>query len=126
MRNLLALAAFSTLCACSYTAEQYVADEAQFNANARQVADEMFRDLPFDSGPVYVVANEHGDLHTYSLSPCGGETRICGGNGRVGRVERIADFYVVTGAYRDRTFYLSPGGDGYLTWRGVKLDLAWN
>ena len=88
--------------------------------------DEAFRDLPFDTGTVYVVANEHGDLHTYSLTPCRGGNRICGATGRVGTVSRTPDYYVVTGAYSDRTFFLSPGGDGYLKFRGVDRDLAWN
>lgn len=88
--------------------------------------DQAYRDLPFDSGPVYVVANEHGDLHTYELTPCRGGTHICGSNGHAGHVKRTADYFIVTGAYRDRTFYLSPGGDGFLTWRGVNRDLAWN
>lgn len=92
----------------------------------RRAIDEAYRDLPFDTGRVYVVANEHGDLHTYSLTPCQNGTHICGGTGRVGHVERTPDYFVVTGAYRGRTFYLSPGGDGYLTWRGVSRDLAWN
>jgi len=126
MRYFLALAALSAVSGCSITDEQYYAAEEAFNEGARQAVDEAYRDLPFDTGAVYVVANEHGDLHTYSLTLCGGETRVCGGTGHVGRVERTTDFYVVTGAYRDRTFYLSPGGDGYLTWRGVELDLAWN
>lgn len=126
MRKIFALASITAVSGCMITDAQWYAGEAEFNARARQAYDEAYRDLPFDTGPVYVVANEHGDLHTYMLSPCGGGTRICGENGRVGRVERTSDFYIVTGAYRDRTFYLSPGGDGYLTWRGVELDLAWN
>jgi len=88
--------------------------------------DDAFRSQPFEGGRVYVVANEHGDLHTYSLTPCRGGTHICGGTGRVGHMERTADYVIVTGAYRDRTFYLSPGGDGYLNWRGVRRDLAWD
>lgn len=94
--------------------------------SAERAYDEAYRDLPFDEGAVYVVANEHGDLHTYSLTPCRGGTRICGGSGGVGQVERTPDYFVVTGAYRGRTFYLSPGGDGHLTWRGEDRDLAWN
>ncbi|AGI69955.1 hypothetical protein OAN307_c46050 [Octadecabacter antarcticus 307] len=88
--------------------------------------DDIHRDRPFDTGTVYVAANEHGDLHTYSLTPCRGGTQICGGAGHVGTVRRPLDYFVVTGAYRDRTFFLSPDGDGYLTWRGADLDLAWN
>ena len=95
-------------------------------AETRRAMDETIRDLPFDSGRVYVVANEHGDLHTYSLTPCRGGTRICGGTGGVGRVERLPDFYMVTGAYPERTFFLAPGGDGVLRLRGVDRELAWN
>lgn len=85
---------------------------------------ESYQDKPFDEGVVHVVANEHGDLHTYSLVRCRGD-RICGGAGHVGRLQVTPDYYVVTGAYPNRTFYLSPGGDGYLSWRGESRVLAW-
>lgn len=128
MRILTALSGMVVLGACSS------ADFATFRSDVETLdllaktdlaIDEAYRDLPFDGGTIYVVANEHGDLHTYDLTPCGGN-HICGGTGHVGHVQRTADHFVVTGAYRDRTFYLSPGGDGYLTWRGVNRDLAWN
>lgn len=130
MRKLTALAGLAALSGCMSIDVNALGTELQnLNATAvdgsRRAYDEAYRDLPFDSGTVYVVANEHGDLHTYSLTPCGG-THICGPTGRVGHVERTLDYFVVTGAYRDRTFYLSPGGDGYLTWRGEDRDLAWN
>ena len=136
MRVSICLAAMAMLSACSTTGVQSTL--ATLDAQARQlevqnvrnsfrrVVDDNYRELPFDEGTVFVVANEHGDLHTYSLTPCHGGTRICGGSGHVGRVERTLDHFVVTGAYRDRTFYLSPGGDGFLNWRGVNRDLAWN
>lgn len=107
------------------TADDGTSFDAALNDFERS-ADAAYRDLPFETGVVHVLANEHGDLHTYTLTPCRSSTRICGGTGRVGQVERTEDFFVVTGAYRDRTFYLSPGGDGYLTWRGINRDLAWN
>ncbi len=94
-------------------------------SETRQAYDEAYRDLPFDRGTVYVVAEEHGDLHTYTLTPCG-VGRVCGPTGRAGSVQRTDEFFVVTGAYSGRTFYLSPGGDGVLNWRGVNRDLAWN
>ncbi len=78
------------------------------------------------TGTVYVVAEEHGELHTYSLRPCRGGTRICGGAGGVGHLQRTEAFDIVTGAYPHRVFYLSPGGDGILKWRGVERDLAWD
>jgi len=120
--GLVVLSACSTVDLAAFGEQQGDIDLA---ADTRRVLDDSYRDLPFDSGTVYIVANEHGDLHTYSLTPCGG-THICGANGHVGHVERTLDYFVVTGAYRGRTFYLSPGGDGYLTWRGEDRDLAWN
>lgn len=129
MRIFLALAGLTALGACAtidMSATRSSIERLDLVAETRRAVDVSYRDIPFDSGTVYVVANEHGDLHTYSLTPCRGGTHICGGSGRVGHVERTLDYIVVTGAYRDRTFYLSPGGDGYLTWRGVNRDLAWN
>lgn len=100
-------------------------DFAALSANARRAIDDNYADIPFATGPVYVVAEEHGDLQTFRLTACGG-TRICGGSGHVGTVTRTPDYFVVSGAYRDRIFYLSPGGDGHLTVRGVERELAWN
>ncbi len=94
-------------------------------AETRRAFSDAYQDQPFEEGAIYVVAEEHGDLHTYSLTPCGGN-HVCGPNGRIGHVQRLNDHIVVTGAYPGRTFYLSPGGDGYLNWRGVNRDLAWN
>ena len=128
MRKFIGLPALALLGACSNVDWAALESQMQFanlEAEAARTVDESYRDLPFDSGVVYVVANEHGDLHTYSLTPCGG-TGICGANGRVGHVERTVEYFIVTGAYRGRTFFLSPGGDGYLTWRGENRDLAWN
>lgn len=128
MRNFMALAGLTALGACANV--DMPALEAQLNTDlfvaANREVDVNYRDLPFDTGTIYVIANEHGDMHTYTLTPCRDGTRICGGSGSVGQVARTPDFYVVTGAYPGRTFHLSPGGDGYLTWRGEDRDLAWN
>ncbi|MEN8841906.1 MAG: hypothetical protein ABF288_12365 [Octadecabacter sp.] len=129
MRTLLALICPAALTACmsvDLSTTRAAVENVNLMDETRRAVDVAYRDLPFDTGRVYVVANEHGDLHTYSLTPCRNGTHICGGTGRVGHVERTPDYFVVTGAYRNRTFYLSPGGDGYLTWRGVDRDLAWN
>ncbi|WP_296418884.1 hypothetical protein [Pseudooctadecabacter sp.] len=128
MRILAALAGFILFGACSVadiTREAEALRVQNLTDETRRAWDVAYRDLPFDRGTVYVIANEHGDMHTYSLQPCG-TGHICGGNGHRGHVERTADFFVVTGAYPHRTFLLSPGGDGYLNWRGVYRDLAWN
>jgi hypothetical protein len=128
MRILGAILGLASLSACATYDVGFDPDSLTWEnylLSAERDFDEAYRDIPFERGQVDVVANEHGDLHTYSLTPCGG-AHICGGSGGVGRVTRTPDFFVVTGAYRDRTFYLSPGGDGILTWRGVNRDLAWN
>ncbi|MEL6958605.1 MAG: hypothetical protein AAGL89_06590 [Pseudomonadota bacterium] len=92
----------------------------------RRMFADRFSDQPFAEGRVYMVAEEHGELHTYALTPCRNGTHVCGASGGVGHVQQTPDYYIVTGAYPDRTFYLSPGGDGYLLWRGEYRDLAWN
>lgn len=128
MRSILAITGCVALSACSAAdIENFRTgiESVDIAGETRRAFSETFQDQPFDRGTVYVVAEEHGDLHTYSLRPCGGD-HICGGSGRVGHVERGENFYVVTGAYPHRTFYLSPGGDGVLKWRGVNRDLAWN
>ncbi|SLN36203.1 hypothetical protein [Pseudooctadecabacter jejudonensis] len=128
MRILAVLAGVLTLGACSVADLERDVEGLRLNnltEETRRAWDEANRDLPFDRGTVFVIANEHGDMHTYSLRPCGGG-HICGGAGHRGHVERTADYFIVTGAYPHRTFLLSPGGDGYLTWRGVHRDLAWN
>lgn len=129
MRIFASIAGLATLCACSTTDLTTLRAEVEtldLLAETRRAVDVAYRDLPFDTGRVYMVANEHGELHTYSLTPCRNNTHICGGTGRVGHVKRTEDLYIVTGAYPDRTFFLSPGGNGHMIWRGVKRDLAWN
>jgi hypothetical protein len=90
---------------------------------ARVYAD-LFQDKPFDEAAVKVVATEHGDLRTFTLRPCQNGARICGAD--AGTVEVTPDYYVVSGAYPGRTFWLSPGGDGFTDWSGVRSNLAWN
>ncbi len=129
MRMRLALAGLIVLGGCAETTVQGTVaaiETLDLVAETRRDFAAAYQDQPFDTGTVYVVANEHGDLHTYSLTPCRGGTRICGGAGGVGHLQRTLDYDIVTGAYSGRTFYLSPGGDGILKWQGVSRDLAWN
>lgn len=93
----------------------------------RRAFAQAYQDLPFDEGAVSVVLADHGDLHTYTLVPCGAG-RICGGTarGRAGHLTQQRDYDVVQGAYRNVTFYLSPGGDGYALSYGRFVPLAWN
>ncbi len=85
---------------------------------------EQFQDQAFDAGSVSVLTEEHGELHTYTLRPCHNGTRICGP--RAGTFEKTPDYTIVRGAYGARTFFLSPGGDGYLVKNGRSIPLAWN
>lgn len=96
-----------------------------FSANTvgRVFADGL-QDAPFDSGPVSILTEEHGELHTFELTTCQSGTHICGA--RAGHLQRAPDYYVMSGAYAGRTFYLSPGGDGYVKRNGEYMPLAWN
>ncbi|MCO4843586.1 MAG: hypothetical protein KC439_11890, partial [Yoonia sp.] len=38
---------------------------------------DTFQDAPFDTGQVTVLSAEHGDLHTFTLRPCG-DGLVCG------------------------------------------------
>lgn len=124
MRVLLLGTLLAGLGACGATVPNQ-GENLDLISDARRTFVERYQDQPFERGTVHVVAEEHGELHTYSLTPCG-EDHICGPNGRQGHVTRMDDHVVVSGAYNGRTFYLSPGGDGFLNWRGVNRDLAWN
>ena len=92
----------------------------------RMVAD-SFRDIAFTEGKVAVVAEVNGRLRTYWLVPCQNGTRICAGgpNGRAVPLTDSPDFRIVSGAYRGRDFFLSPGGDGVLVTRDGQHQLAW-
>lgn len=97
-------------------------------AETRRTMQWSWYDNPFTEGPVTVLTAEHGRLRGYTLVPCRGGTRVCAGSsqGRVGTLTRTPDYDVIQGAYAGRTFYLSPGGDGYLVLNGQTLPLAWN
>lgn len=129
MRISVALAGLLALGACetvSFDGAQAAFESLDLVTETRRAFAQAYQDQPFDGGTVHVLAQEHGELHTYSLTPCRGGTHICGGSGGVGHVRQTADFHIVTGAYPGRVFYLSPGGDGIIEWRGVRRELAWN
>jgi len=88
----------------------------------------QFQDAAFDTGPVTVLVEEHGELHTYTLAPCRANTRVCAGSsaGRAGALTWEDDHLVVRGTYAGRTFHLSPGGDGFMMRAGVRAPLAWD
>lgn len=86
-------------------------------------------ETPFENGPMSVIATEDGSLSTFLLVPCRGGAAICAGGltGPAGRLEVTADYHIVRGLYGNRTFWLSPGGDGAIGYgRGRFLPLAWD
>jgi len=115
-----AVLATTALVAC--TNGQPLPGDAPVQAT-RAFAD-LFQDKPFDEAAVKIVAAQGGELQTYTLRPCNSGTGVCGAT--TGAYERTADYYVVSGAYPGRTFWLSPGGDGYTTRAGVTSTLAWH
>lgn len=84
---------------------------------------DSFQDHPFDEGAITVLAEEHGELRSFVLRPCGGNA-ICGAS--TGRLLRTRDYWVVKGAYPGRDFYVSAGGDGWVKRSGAYHPIAWN
>ena len=128
MRTVFGVVALVALTACQGTGDRVAATAEQFVWDAtrdvnRYVGD-TFQDAPFDSGPVSVLAEENGELRTYTLTPCRGGNNVCGSG--TGQLTRNADFYILTGAYTGRTFYFSPGGDGYIKRGSDYIPMAWN
>lgn len=112
--------ALLTLAACNGKPLPAFWDSAAYQAAYA----ENFQNHPFDDGPISILTEEHGELHTYTLTPCRDGTRVCGTHAAT--VMKGDHYYVVDGAYRGRAFHLSPGGDGWLK-RGDKITpLAWN
>ena len=85
---------------------------------------DTFQDHPFDEGPVSIIAEEHGELHTYKLRACHGGEKVCGT--RAVPLLRAPDYFVAENAYPGRTFYLSPGGDGWMKVGGRLIGIAWH
>ncbi|MEJ6398325.1 hypothetical protein [Yoonia sp. 208BN28-4] len=128
MKTVAATAMIALLAACQGTGDRAAVVAEQFVWDATQDVNrfyaDTFQDAPFDSGPVSVLTEEHGELHTYTLTPCRAGTRVCGT--RAGHLSRNADFYILTGAYHGRTFYFSPGGDGFVKRGSHYIPMAWN
>ncbi|MDB9801520.1 hypothetical protein OAC01_00970 [bacterium] len=68
----LTVAALSLLAACNGKPLTFSGTPVQVK---RAYAD-SFQDKPFDTGAISVVTEEHGELHTYTLTPCG-EGHVC-------------------------------------------------
>lgn len=125
MRMIAALAGLVALGACSTTDITASIENLDLLAETRRAFAESYQDQPFEAGAIYVIAAERGDMQTYRLRPCQGSTRICGDTGGVGQLVQTPDSDVVSGAYPDRVFVLTPGGGGTLRWHGADWPLAW-
>lgn len=123
-----ALTAGALLSGCAgFDAESAGLEYAVAERDAYRAFAASFSDVPFAEGAVSVIAPDHGHLRTYTLVPCHGGSAICAGSvhGPAGQLERTPDYMIVRGLY-DRTFWLSPGGDGALVGNGHTVALAWN
>ena len=100
---------------------------ATASAEADRMVADSFRDIAFTEGRVAVVAVEDGRMRTYWLVPCRDGAAICAGgpDGQAVDLTSNPDFRIVSGAYRGRDFYLSPGGDGMMISRDGRHQLAW-
>jgi hypothetical protein len=115
----LSVAALSLLAACNGKPLTFSGTPVQVK---RAYAD-SFQDKPSDTSAISVVTEEHGELHTYTLTPCG-EGHVCGA--RQGSLTKTPDHYVVSGAYAGRTFYVAAGGSGLIKRDGAFYPMAWN
>jgi hypothetical protein len=132
MRRALVALALLGLSACNVSEGPYDPSTESFaflEAEAYRAYGQSFSEYPFANGAMDVIATENGDMRTYRLVPCRGGTAICAGglHGPAGRLERTRDYWIVTGLFGGRSFYLSPGGDGAIYYGGERATaLAWN
>lgn len=98
-------------------------------AETRRDFAQAVHDAPLSAGPISIVVAERGQMRTYRLAPCGGGTSACAPGGRAVPVTKGTtvwpDYTIVANAYRGRTFFLVPGGQGVMRRNGVEYPLAW-
>ena len=88
-----------------------------------------FSEYPFERGVIDIVASEDNQMRTFRMVVCRAGTTVCAGNlhGPAGALTREPDYWIVRGLCGNRTFYLSPGGDGAIYYGGQQgAALAWN
>ena len=134
-RVILSLIGATVLTGCTDTDARLQAIGAEWNAidlsaETRRTFEWSYYDQAFGDGDgaVTVLTAEYGRLKGYTLVPCRGGNAVCAGSpsGRAGTVTRTPDYDVVTGTYANRTFYLAPGGDGYMRRGTDVIPLAWD
>ncbi|MCX7302665.1 MAG: hypothetical protein NTX73_20195 [Rhodobacterales bacterium] len=134
IRTVTAIMALTALGACAemgiqpmtMTAPQMTAEEVA--VEVQRAFDSPYAEIPFSNGAISVVATERGKISTFLLVPCQSGNGICTASpiGRAGSLTVSPDFYIVQGTYRNRTFFLRPGGGGWLRTGNVDVPLAWN
>lgn len=125
----IALAGFALLAGCESDPDGRIRSDTRVPTGARQAFQVAYQALPFAEGAVRVVSPDphEQEMRTWRLVPCRQGTRVCAdtAHGRAGQVTRGAEFWQVSGTYPGRVFYLSPGGDGYMTDGHAAQPLAW-
>lgn len=127
-RSLAMLALPLALSACGDTPETFFPEYGEVVARTERAYAFAQQETPFENGPMNVLATEDGQLRSYTLVPCRGGAAICAGglHGAAGTLNVTPDYHVVQGLH-GRTFWLSPGGDGWIGYRnGTHVPLAWD
>ncbi|WP_368186055.1 hypothetical protein [Aestuariibius sp. HNIBRBA575] len=120
-KSAIALAMFGALSACAN-----MDPDTLIYSNITAQMDRELQSVPFASGSVSVVTEDHGEMHTYRLVPCRGD-RVCMGSehGRQIRATETAQYVVLSGIKRHQVFYLGMGGDGFVREGNQTRPLAW-
>ena len=99
---------------------------------ARRVLADTLQKRAFVAGPVSIVTSldTYGStraMSAYTVTPCRNMTFVCADDphGRVGTAVQDPDFTVISGTHPGLTFYLSPGGDGFVGTASGFVPLSW-
>jgi hypothetical protein len=101
-------------------------DATLLRGGAERWADATLQEQPFARGDLALLWQEGGRMQSATLVPCRGGT-VCLGHpeGPAGTVGRSPS-YLVVGGLMGRTFWLHPGGGGYVERGGHLVPLAWD
>jgi hypothetical protein len=127
--RLAALAVLGLTTACAEWGDTATWDWGLVERNALLDYAQSYSETPFALGAMDIVAVENDELKTFRLVPCRGGAQICADNlnGPAGTLQRTPEYWIVSGIYGGRSFYLSPGGDGAIYYGSNRAaSLAWN
>jgi hypothetical protein len=88
-----------------------------------------FSEFPFERGVIDIVADEGDQMRTFRMAVCRQGQAVCADSihGPAGQLTQEPDYWIVRGLFGNRTFYLSPGGDGAIYYGNERAAaLAWN